>query len=106
MAWFLLGLFVRREVADHGYDPDRSSGIIPKNGPMDTHPYKISVFANATFLNGPGVGLAAEYTRKFSHVPLAIVRVSKADVGLGQQFFRRIPKSLPRFRFKSVFVIS
>jgi hypothetical protein len=63
---------------------------------MDTHQDQTSVFAGTMFLNAPGVGLAAEYPRKFSHVSLAIFGVSEANVGLGQQFVRRVPHDLTK----------
>ena len=84
----LLGLLARREVTDHGHDPDGPSAIIPQNGPMDDHREQTSVFADATFLDGPGVGLAADYPRKFTHASPAVLGMRKADVGHGQQFFR------------------
>ena len=82
----LRGVLAGREVIDHGHDPDGLSGVISQNGSMDAHPNDAAVFADATFLNGPRVGVAAEYPRKFTHVSSAILRMSKANEGLGQQF--------------------
>ena len=87
MVQLVLGLLARREVADHSHHPDGSAGVIAQDGSMDTNPDDTSVFADTMFLDEPCIGLAAEHLRKCAHVSLAILRISKADVALGQQFF-------------------